>query len=150
MNTGLKETFETLAREVLENHKDLVHEWSRDGGSLILKFPKQEEKGFDVIADVDDLQIIIVTDEDHRHFDQIEDAEATVADVLGLVRDLLCEDMRLLVFFSGSKPYRWTTEQFDGTKWIPEHTGGLLFWNYFGRRSQKLLQNRTLPSRLNV
>ena len=69
-------------------------------------------------------------------FDQIEDTESTVADVLGLIGDLLCEDMRLLISFWGARPYRWTTEQFDGTKWVRDHTGGLLFWNYFGRRSQ--------------
>ena len=68
MNRALKEIFETRARDVLRNHDGIVHEWSQQGDSLLLRFPKQEDEGFDIIAHVDDVQITNVTDGDHRHF----------------------------------------------------------------------------------
>lgn len=71
-----------------------------------------------------------------------------VEDALGLVRDLLSPDMRVRELRAGRSAYRWFIEAFDGRTWKVEHMTGLLFWNYFGRRSEHIYQNAVLPGRL--
>lgn len=83
----------------------------------------------------------------HTHFDDSDDAGALVRDAFGLVRDLLSPAMRLREWRAGNVPYRWVLEVQVADGWRSEQTMGLLFWNYFGRRSERVYQNRQLPAR---
>jgi len=57
------------------------------------------------------------------------------------IRSLLSPLARIVERRSNSKPYKWTLEFRHGE---PGETMGLIFFNYFGRRSQRYLQNHLI------
>src|SRR6266498_3885481 len=66
---------------------------------------------------------------------------------LGLVRDLLSPHMRIRELRAGKSAYRWHMEALHNNEWQTEGFTGLLFWSYFAKRSERILQNTTLPGR---
>lgn len=114
-----------------------------------LVFPKTTEDGFEISLQPDSRGVIVLTDVGlHVHVDGAP-ADA-VQDALGLVRDLLTPDMRIVELRAGGGGYRWRMERLESGRWLVEARTGLLFWNYFGRRSERTYQNRRLPGRLAV
>jgi hypothetical protein len=83
----------------------------------------------------------------HSHFDNSPDPPKLVTAALGIARDLLSPSMRLREWRSNGSPYRWALESRLGNTWTTDGTTGLLFWNYFGKRTEQTFQNRQLPSR---
>ncbi len=69
-------------------------------------------------------------------------------EALGLARDLLSPAMRIGERCAGGKPYRWYIGHLDDMRWHAEHETGLLFGNFFGRRSEHIYRVYTLPSRI--
>ena len=55
--------------------------------------------------------------------------------------------MRLREFRAGGRPYRWILEARSPSGWEVHSTMGLLFWNYFARRSESVYQNDHLTAR---
>ena len=141
--------FVKQAKEILSAHPQIKHEWSIDADEdhCILDFPKSNPDGFDITVEVYPDQIIVFGQGFHEHFDQ-DNNSIKIESSLGLVRDLLCPDMRIKEYLAGGSPYRWDAELLQNGKWLREHTTGLVFWNYFGRRSQKYYQNKVLEGRL--
>ncbi len=128
---------------VVEDHPGLRVEW-RDSE---LVFPKAALGGFEVrLLPVSD-GVVVLTDLGlHVH---LEDTPSdAVRDALGLARDLLSADMRIVEHRAGPRAYRWSLERRAGGRWVGEAQTGLLFWNYFARRSERIYQNRQLPGRL--
>lgn len=142
----------TLRREAdkaIAQHPELRHEWLQERGAVILRFPPTDEQGFQVAIEARDGSITVVMGRSHHPFDVAEGTlERTVGEVLGLTRDLLSPDMRLREMCAGGYPYKWIVETYDGTTWRAEFEAGLLLFNYFGRRSERLFQNRLLRGRL--
>jgi hypothetical protein len=140
------------AEEVLEDHPGLGHVESDDEQeSVTLTFPRQTEGGFDVIVEATPKEIILFANGAHVQFDRPydeENPETQVEKALGLARDLLSPAMRIRERCAGGKPYRWYIEYLDYMQWHAEHETGLLFWNYFGRRSEHIYRNYTLPNRI--
>ena len=68
---------------------------------------------------------------------------------MGFVRSLLCEESKLEVHIAGTTPYKWTLK-YPTEHGIESETMGVLFFNYFGKRSTKSYQNRHLPVRYAV
>ena len=64
----------------------------------------------------------------------------------GESRDLLSPVMRIRERLAGGKPYKWIFELYHDGQWIAEEWCGLFFWNYIGKRTEKIYQNRILPA----
>ena len=139
--------FRGLAREVLGRHPEVPHAWNSDACEL--HFPRADESGFDIVVDVAEGELTVHAHGAHQHFPTRdgtvrEEAEAA----LGLVRDLLSPDMRLRERLAAGKPYLWILEANRGLGWKKESLTSLMFFNYFGRRAERIYQNRRLPGRL--
>jgi hypothetical protein len=140
------------AEEVLEDHPGLGHVEANDEQERVtLTFPRQTEGGFDVVVEATSEEIILFANGAHVQFDVPYDPdhnpEMQVEEALGLARDLLSPTMRIRQRYAGGKPYRWYIEYLDDAQWRAEHETVLLFWNYFGRRFERIHRNSTLPSR---
>ena len=148
----LRDEFIKIAKEAISKYPELQHSWNMnaDGVSCSLTFPKQNENGFEILIEVSPNQITVFTVGAHQHFDSPEDSNETkIKTALALVRDLLSSDMRIRELRAGNSAYRWALESLHQNNWRRESSTGLLFWNYFGKRSEKIFQNYTLPTRLN-
>ena len=143
----LQEAFRRAVEAVLSKHPELRHELSGDGARL--RFPRQAESGFDVEILIDAQGLVVHALGAHEHFAAGAAPPAELCGrALGLVRDLLSPDMRIRETRAGAKPMRWTVESRAGQGWRAEGTTGLLFFNYFGRRSERIYQNHQLPGRM--
>jgi hypothetical protein len=145
----LRQEFRRAAEAILAEHPKLRHELAADGSRLA--FPRQDESGFDVEIFVDDQGLVVQALGAHEHFEGGSASEAEVCGrALGLVRDLLSPDMRLRELRAGTKGVRWTVESRAAEGWRAEGTTRLLFFNYFGRRSERVYQNHQLPGRMSA
>ncbi len=148
---ALCRTFVRIAKEALSSRPEVEHTWSIDADEdhCILDIPPCSDTGFSITVEVFPAEITVSMQGPHEHFPLDSDAEELVRSVLGLIRDLLSPAMRLRELRAGGSPYCWHVEmlQEDGT-WQTEFTTGLVFWNYFGRRSERIYQNDVLPSRV--
>ena len=141
------------AGELLEAYPGLGRVEADDDQELVtLTFPRQTEGGFDVVVEATPGEIFVwangVHAQFHRRDDPDHDAQMEVEEALGLARDLLSPAMRIVERCAGGKPYRWHIQYLDDTQWRTEHETVLLFWNYLGRRTERIYRNCTLPSRI--
>jgi hypothetical protein len=134
---------QTQGAQIASEYPEVSCRWQGDE----LVFPKADDDGFEIRLQPDAAGVIVLTDVGlHVHVEG--DPEDAVRDALGLVRDLLSPDMRVVERRSGQHGYRWTLERLESGRWLGEARTGLLFWNYFGRRSEQIYQNRRFPGRL--
>ncbi len=127
----------------LESGPRVAHAW--EAGD-VLAFPAQSHDGFEVRIVPAGRELIVFTQGYHEH---LSGKPSTIVEqALGLVRDLLSPDMRIRERRAGGSPYRWVLERRAATGWEREASTGLLFWNWFGRRSERIYQNHQLPGRL--
>ena len=145
----LCKTFVLRAKEVLALHPDLKHSWSidEDEDHCILDFPEACDQGFAITVEVSPAEIVVFGKGFHQHFAREDSATKPIEQALGLVRDLLSKRMRIRECLSSGLPYRWHVESMRDGKWIEEASTGMLFWNYFGERSQRIYQNDSLNAR---
>ena len=109
-------------------------------------YPALDASGFDVTVRVEGRSVLVETDTGwHDHRDDASPEQ--LGSVTGLVRDLLSPAMRIRELRASDRPYRWHLEHFDGQGWRRESTMGLMLWNVFGSRSERIYANRHLPSR---
>ena len=152
LSRDLRTLLSRRAEEILEDHPGLGHVESDDEQeSVTLTFPRQTEGGFDVIVEATPEEIILFAHGAHVQFDRPydeENPETQVEEALRLARDLLSPAMRIRERCAVGKPYRWYIEYLDDMQSHAEHETGLLFWNYFGRRSEHIYRNYTLPNRI--
>lgn len=148
-NPILCQAFVATAKDILQHHPDLMHTWSIDDDEdhCILVFPKLNNDGFDVTAEVFFDQIIVSADGPHVHFDNLDKIDETVRQALGLIRDLLSPSMRVIELLSNNKAYKWKLELLKNNQWDCIETVGIFLYNYFGVKSKKIYQNKTLPVR---
>lgn len=150
-NPILCQSFARHAKEFFSEFQQVKHEWSIDDDEdhCILDIPKENDNGFPVTVEVDPTKIMVFAEGAHTSFEfnDSKNPDDLVAEVLGLVRDLLSPTMRIRERLSGGEPYKWAFEVYHNGKWITEEWVGLFFWNYFGKRSEKIYQNKVLPAR---
>jgi hypothetical protein len=133
----------TQASQVLEAFPDLTCTW-HDGA---LRIAASGGDGFEVELQPDSAGIIAFTGVGfHEHCES--PASEAVQNALGMARDFLSPDMRIRELLSAARAYRWHLERRVEGGWATESQSGLLLWNYFGRRSERVYQNRHLPGRL--
>lgn len=114
---------------------------------MTLRLPRADASGFDIALIGNSNDIELAAGGFHSHVDNPADPTELVRGALGFVRDLLTPSMRLREWCSNGVPYRWVLESSRGGAWVAEESTGLLFWNYFGRRTERVFQNNQLPSR---
>ncbi len=144
--------FEKYAKEILAKSPEIETEWEiRNGGDKkILTIKKLDSSGFDVVAECETYGLYPFAGEWHGSAWELWPGDETLLDLceqfMGFVRSLLCEDSKLEVRFSGSKPYKWvlTYPIEEGTEF---QETGLFFYNYFGKKSSKVFQNKHLSRR---
>ncbi|MBI3878518.1 MAG: hypothetical protein HY301_00435 [Verrucomicrobia bacterium] len=150
-SSSLCREFIQTAKAALSKTPEVKHSWSIDPNEVqcSLSIPKIDEDGFDVTIEVSPDGVVVFGEGAHQHFDTPESThpEKIIA-ALGLVRDLLSPHMRVGELRAGKSAFRWFMESLHENEWQAESSTGLLFWNYFARRSERVLQNKTLPGRL--
>ncbi len=138
------EEFRARASAILSTHPEVHHAWRQDG---TLVFPASSPAGFEVTLQPEDGEVSVFTSCGfHEHFEGEPLQAAT--DALALTRDLLSPDMRVRELRAGGGAYRWVLERRTSGGWTAEASTGLFFWNWFGRRSERVYQNTQLPGRL--
>ncbi|HSR18378.1 MAG TPA: hypothetical protein VLM39_09850 [Ignavibacteriaceae bacterium] len=142
----MEEVFYKYIDEVIQNGNNLKYEW-RENNTEIL-FQKISSQGFDIIIRYDENNIYLETDTGyHDYFKVNNNFKEVLIDVMGIIRDLLTRNMRIKEYLSNNRSYKWTLQCFRENKWKDESSTGLIFWNYFGKKSEKIYFNNSLPIR---
>lgn len=146
----MENIFYSYISELIKDHTNLHVEWRNNNKEIVFK--KKDENGFDITIQDNETFIYIETEPGyHWHFDNKKDKKQTLSEVMGLVRDLLGPNMRIREILSNGKPRKWITECYINNKWISDGETGLLVWNYLGKKSEKIYQNKILePRKFNV
>jgi hypothetical protein len=139
MTTDEADRFRARIEEAIARSPGLRAEWSPDG--MMVTFPRGDDDGFDVLVEIGRDEAIVHGAGAHEHFSYAKEFEPA----LGFVRGLLSPGMRVRELRSGGSPYRWYVEVRRDGDWSVATENGLLFFNYFGKRSQRIYQNRHLP-----
>lgn len=144
--------FEKYAKEVLAESAGIESVWEiRDGGDKrILTIKKENTSGFDVVVECETYGLYPFAGGWHGPAWELFSRDETFLDLsaqfMGFIRSLLCEDSKLEVRYTGEKPYKWilTYPLEEGTEFVET---GLIFYNYLGKRSSKVFQNKQLSRR---
>ena len=146
---ALVHEFVRVAKRFFERYPKVDHVLSvgSEGEYCVLEIPMSNEGGFDIHLDVGDREILIHCGDFHDHHELDSEIVEFVNHYFGFIYDLLSVSMRLREFCSGRRPYKWTLECLEDGHWSEESTTGMLLYNYFGRKSELIMQNKTLPAR---
>ena len=140
--------FEQHASEILASHPELRTKWeaTKTGGRRLTIY-KQDESGFDVVVDAETYGLYPYAGDWHGSaWDLNGNCEELCKGFMGFIRSLLCDDSRLKVSYAGSWPYKFVlTYPIEGG--FESSETGLFFFDYFGKRTTRIFQNRHLPPR---
>lgn len=142
---SLPESFRRYGTTVFARHPEIAHEWSIEPDRCDLSIPAQSPNGFDIRFEIDRNAVTLYWGNWHASF---ESTDTLVEELFGLLRDMLSPDMRVRELCAGASPFRGFLETYNGVRWSTEHEMGLIFWNYFGRRSVRTYSNSILPGRM--
>ena len=141
------QTFLKLREDFRTRYTDLIiHESEDEAQNLAsLEVKSQSSEGFDVGVEIRADKIFFWTNTGFHDEWQIgKDHNSFMKSVFEFLRDVLSNNMRLRELRSNGRPYRWILEGWDGKDWIMESTTGLIFYNYFGRKSEHIFQNQMI------
>jgi hypothetical protein len=133
------ETFRRAAQSVLDTCPRIEHEWQ---SPLTLKIAASSASGFDVKLVCESYGLYPYAGEWHgAPWDAaIWKSERLAAAVREFLQSVLSPAGELRVRYSNGRPYKWTLRySFEGSV-VSEETG-LIFFNWFGRRSVKVFRN---------
>lgn len=138
------------AKRLFEEHPQILHAWTiaPDESSCTLVVPKTDENGFDITF-ATELEEFSLTCGDFHASDALEDGspEDFAGHCVGLLYDLLTPLMRIHEQLADGKAYKWTLECRRGDAWESRGSHSLLFYKYWGKRSERIFQNQALPLR---
>lgn len=148
-NPALCRAFTSKAQEAFAHYPQIEHSWSIDADEdhCILDIPKKTDCGFPITAEVFPDEIVIIAEGAHSHLEISDDVDVLVESALGLIRDLLSPTMRVRELCSNGRAFRWYLESLSDGQWRTEEVTGLFFFPFFGKKTQNIYQNNTLPSR---
>jgi hypothetical protein len=121
--------FRRRVDDVLARRPEIRPAWSEDRVELTL--PRRRDDGFDVLVEIGNDEVIVHAGGAHEHLDA----------AVEFVEALLSPDTRVRELRSGQSAYRWFVEARRGDAWHVVCENGLLFYNYFGKRSQRIYRN---------
>lgn len=147
---ALCRAFIAYGKRMFSQHPDIPHSWSIDDDEdhCILDIPKKINDGFDITVEVAPDEISLFCEGFHEHFPLEGHPDDFANNHIGFLSDLLTPLMRLREHIAGASAYKWTLECLEDEIWVPERTTGLVFFNYFGRRRERIYQNFSLPIRV--
>jgi hypothetical protein len=145
---NLPQSFRRYGTTVFARTPEIVHQWSTESDGCGLSIPARSPNGFDIRCEIDRNAVTLYWGNWHTRFEPIAGIDKLIEDLFGLLRDMLSPDMRVRELCASSSPYRGFLESYDGTLWSTEHVMGLIFWNYFGKRSVRTYSNSILPGRM--
>ena len=148
MAKDLPGAFYDYGKEILAGPPEFEHSWSIEPGYCLLTVPAASPESFEIEVAVEKKMATVAWGNWHTHFWPDGDADEFVVDLFGLLRDMLSSDMRVRELQAAGYPYRGFLESFDGQRWSTEEEMGLVFWNYFGKRSEKIYSNALLSPRM--
>jgi hypothetical protein len=142
-------SFVRQAKEALSHYPQIKHEWSIDADEdhCILDIPEECDSGFPITVEVYPDEIMVIASGAHTNLHLDGNPDELAAHALGLVRDLLSPAMRIRERLAGGEPYKWAFESFRDGEWITAEWIGLFFYNYLGKKTEKIYQNSILPAR---
>jgi hypothetical protein len=148
-NSALCRSFVEYGKRLFAKHPELLHSWKIDDDEdhCILDIPKRADNGFGITVGVAADEISLFCEGFHEHYPLEGDPDTFANHYIGFLYDLLTPLMRLREHLAGESPYKWALECLEGDIWRPERTTGLLFFNYLGRRSERIYQNFSFPLR---
>lgn len=135
----MNKEFKQYAANILSSQKELNVTWNLKNTEVTIH--KANSNGFDVTVSIDEKNLYIFTDNgyhDNWLLSEFKNNNEALDNIFGIVRDMLSENMQIEVLLSNKSPYRWKLQYREENEWIDESTTGLLFWNYFGRRSKNI------------
>ncbi len=142
----MNDNFYDFIYNLIKEDRILNYEWGDNKEEIIFK--KKDDNGFDIRVFHDDRFIYIETELGyHDQFKINDNIETTLTDVMGLVRDLLSKNMRIVEILSNNNGRKWLVQSFVDNDWQTEHKVGLLIWNYFGKKSERVYSNDILLAR---
>jgi hypothetical protein len=131
-------------RELMRRYPTLAPEWTEDGERTCLCVRASDPDGFDVRLVAVNGSIQLEAGTFHTHFDD-DDPDQNTRKALSLMLGLLTPSMRLRERRVNGALRSCSIEAATGPGWVVRDTFGLLFWNPFGRRSERVFQNHHLP-----
>jgi len=151
----LTDIFLDVVKPVLARHPELSHALlineKRPRAELIIH--KQDESGFDVGIICESHGVYPWASNWHGGaWDATTpyaegNLQQTCENCLGFIRTLLSTDARLRVQYKAGQPCHWIVELFDGEHWKAQEESSLVIYNYFGKLTETIHQNRHFPSR---
>ena len=134
--------FEQMTKEFLDYHPQLDYQWISNNKILGVKIYKKDSMGFDVFWGINKNEIYYCAG-DHHHSSLLFNSENSTF-LFGMLRDLLSKNMRILEKHAGNSVYKVIVQAWDGKSWVNEDISALIFFNYFGKRSEKIFQNNII------
>lgn len=144
---ALSRAFVSTTKRFFEMHDKIQHNLSINNDHCHLLIPTQRQEGFDISVEVNSNQITYHLGGYHDHLDLDGDPHEFVNHFFGFLYDSLSTLMRVREFRSGSSAYKWILECRSDDVWETEGTSGLLFYNYFGSKTEAIYQNSVIPER---
>ena len=145
--SSLKVTVTEIAERFVSVYPQLEDNYSIGEDESLVFSVDGSPDGFDVHIEImDEKQIVLHAGSIHTHVYQAdqEDVSDFVYEQFEHIRSLLSPLCRIVEFKAGKSPYKWVLEYLDDDTWIPGDTMGLLFYNYFGHRSKRIIQNHLI------
>jgi hypothetical protein len=149
-HTAFCRAFIAEAKRLLAENPQVPHAWTIAPGesSCTLVIPKTDENGFDITfaAELEEFDLTCggFWASDAREEGSTEDF---AGHCVGLLYDLLTPLMRVREQRADGKPYKWTLECRRGDTWESRGSHSRLLFKYWGKRSERIFQNETLPLR---
>ena len=142
--------FAVEAKQLFRKYPHIAHKWSigDDQDVCALVIPKSSDEGFDISFYVTAEEVTVHCASFHEHYSIEGDVIEFAAYCIGMLYDLLTPTMRVRISSAGATPYKWTLEMLEKNKWLQQGSTALIFYNYFSKRSETILQNSALEARL--
>ncbi|MCI0695661.1 hypothetical protein L0337_27120 [candidate division KSB1 bacterium] len=149
MDNNLVGDFVESISAAFSKYPDLQNKWtvSENEDSCCLGFQKQSSDGFAVVVEYTPGELHIFAHRVHLEFERGINYDEAIEATLETCLNLLSPDYRIREYLAADSAYKWKLEIFNGEKWHGTNTTSILFWNYFGRRIERIYQNHILPSR---
>ena len=145
---NLPESFRRYGIEVFTKTPEIAHKWSTESGRCELSIPASSPSGFNIHFVVELDTVTLNWGAWHTHIEQEAGIDTFVEGLFALLRDMLSPDMRIRELYTWPFAYRGFLESFDGTQWSTEQVTGMIFWNYFGKRTVRTYSNSMFPGRM--
>lgn len=148
-DSELCQAFIARMKSALSSRPDIQHSWSVDdvGDRCILSITGSGPTGFNIVAEVHPDEVTLSAQGWHDHYPMTGTLDDFVGEMSGRIRDMLSPAMRIREELSFGVAFRWHLENLTEGRWWSESTCGLLFYPWFGRKSEKIYSNGLLPAR---